>query len=98
MMGMNTEVQNENNCDAPSTTNHLSGAALRLFTISVSEKGRKLTGSRLRSQIFAFRSLRAFPITETELRLIAALANIGLRRMPNQGYRNPAATGTPAKL
>ncbi|GAG36367.1 unnamed protein product [marine sediment metagenome] len=31
------------------------------------------------------RRRRAFPITETELRLIAAAASIGLRRMPRKG-------------
>ncbi len=36
-------------------------------------------------------------MTETELRLIAALAIIGLRRTPNAGYSTPAATGTPAQ-
>ena len=44
------------------------------------------------------RSLRAFPITDTELTVIAALAIIGLSNSPNQGYRMPAATGTPAIL
>ena len=44
------------------------------------------------------RSLKAFAITETELKVIAALAIIGLNSRPNQGYRIPAATGTPATL
>lgn len=44
------------------------------------------------------RSLRAFPITETELKVMAALAMIGLRSRPNAGYRTPAATGTPRVL
>jgi len=48
--------------------------------------------------IFTLRSLRAFPTTETEERLIAAAAMIGLRRMPKLGYRMPAATGTPRTL
>ncbi len=30
-------------------------------------------------------SRRAFPITDTELKLIAAAAIIGLKRIPNQG-------------
>ena len=44
------------------------------------------------------RSLRAFPITDTELNVMAALAIIGLSSSPNHGYRIPAATGTPATL
>ena len=44
------------------------------------------------------RSLRALPMTETELKLMAAAANIGLSRMPKKGYRTPAATGTPSAL
>lgn len=43
-------------------------------------------------------SRSAFPMTDTELNVIAALAIIGLRSNPNQGYRIPAATGTPATL
>jgi hypothetical protein len=37
-------------------------------------------------------------MTETEEKLIAALAMIGLSRMPNHGYSSPAATGTPTAL
>ena len=37
-------------------------------------------------------------MTETELKLIAAAATIGLSRMPKEGYRTPAATGTPTAL
>jgi len=40
-----------------------------------------------------FRRRRAFVITERELVVMAALAMIGLKRIPNQGYRIPAATG-----
>lgn len=36
-------------------------------------------------QIFALRSLRALPTTDTELKLIAAAAIIGLRRIPKNG-------------
>jgi hypothetical protein len=46
----------------------------------------------------SFRSLSAFAMTETELKVIAALAIIGLNSSPDQGYRMPAATGTPATL
>ena len=44
------------------------------------------------------RRRRALPITETELRLMAAAAIIGLSRSPNTGYSTPAATGTPSVL
>jgi len=43
-------------------------------------------------------SRRALPITDTELRLIAAAANMGLSRMPNAGYSTSAATGMPRTL
>lgn len=41
---------------------------------------------------------KAFAITETELKLIAAAAIIGLSNNPKSGYRTPAATGTPRAL
>ena len=44
------------------------------------------------------RSRRALPITETELRLIAALAIIGLSSSPKNGYSTPAASGMPTTL
>jgi hypothetical protein len=47
---------------------------------------------------FTRRSLKAFPTTDTELKLIAAAAIIGFKSKPNQGYRTPAATGTPSAL
>jgi hypothetical protein len=37
-------------------------------------------------------------ITDTELKLIAALAIIGLSSKPNTGYNRPAASGTPRAL
>ena len=43
-------------------------------------------------------SLKAFPITDTELTLIAAPAIIGLKMMPKNGYKTPAAIGTPKAL
>src|SRR5579871_6158477 len=43
-------------------------------------------------------SRSAFAITETELKVIAALAIMGLRSSPKNGYRTPAATGTPMVL
>jgi len=45
------------------------------------------------------RSRRALATADTELRLIAAAATIGLsRRCSEIGYRTPAATGTPRAL
>jgi hypothetical protein len=37
-------------------------------------------------------------ITETELKVIAALAMIGERSKPKTGYNTPAAIGTPNML
>jgi len=45
-----------------------------------------------------FLNLSAFAMTETEEKLIVALAMIGLSRIPNHGYSTPAATGTPTAL
>jgi len=42
------------------------------------------------------RSRSAFPITDTELKLIAALAIVGESGRPRAEYRTPAATGTPS--
>ncbi len=47
---------------------------------------------------FTLLSLSALMITDTELKLIAAAAKIGLSRIPNLGYRMPAAIGTPSEL
>jgi hypothetical protein len=44
------------------------------------------------------RSRSALPITETELKLIAAAAMMGLKRIPKAGYSTPAATGIPTTL
>jgi hypothetical protein len=49
--------------------------------------------------VFYFlRNLKAFEITETELKLIAAAAIIGLSNIPKNGNRIPAAMGTPREL
>jgi hypothetical protein len=40
----------------------------------------------------------AFPTTDRELRLMAALAQMGVTRMPASGYSTPAATGTLSAL
>lgn len=47
---------------------------------------------------FTLRNRRAFAITDTELKLIAAAATIGFNNHPNSGYSTPAASGTPAAL
>ncbi len=44
------------------------------------------------------RSLRAFVITQTEDKLMAAAANIGESIIPKNEYRIPAAIRTPAAL
>src|SRR5439155_1409869 len=46
----------------------------------------------------ALRSRSALPMTETELKLIAAPAMMGLSSTPKSGYNTPAATGTPSAL
>lgn len=48
--------------------------------------------------IFTFRNRSALLITETELKVIATAAIIGLNSNPKAGYRTPAATGTPNAL
>jgi hypothetical protein len=60
-----------------------------------------LTSSRPRaadSYTSTRRNRSALPITETELKLMAAAAIIGLRSSPNTGYNTPAAIGTPSAL
>jgi len=47
---------------------------------------------------FVARSLRAFVMTDTELKLMAAAAIIGFSSNPMNGYRTPAANGTPSAL
>ena len=47
---------------------------------------------------FTFRKRSEFVITETELKLIAAAAKIGLNNKPKKGYSTPAAMGTPSEL
>ncbi len=47
---------------------------------------------------FRFRRRSELAITDTLLKLIAAAAIMGLNRMPNQGYKIPAAIGIPRML
>src|SRR2546422_519343 len=62
-------------------------ASLRMETPSAGTRQRAIRRSR-----------KALPMTETELNVIAALAIIGLSRIPNHGYSTPAAIGTPSAL
>lgn len=48
--------------------------------------------------IFAFLNRKALLTTERELKLMAAAAIIGDSNRPKNGYRAPAATGTPREL
>lgn len=50
------------------------------------------------TQSYSLLSLKAFDITETELKLMAAAAMTGLNRMPKIGNKIPAASGTPRAL
>jgi len=52
--------------------------------------------TRFHSSILRRRS--EFVMTDTELKLIAAAAMIGESSRPKNGYRTPAAIGTPAAL
>jgi hypothetical protein len=45
-----------------------------------------------------FRSRSALAMTDTELKVIAALATMGLSSKPSAGYSTPAAIGTPSAL
>ena len=49
-------------------------------------------------QSFTFLNRRELAITDTELKLIAAAARMGLSSMPKNGYSTPAAIGTPTEL
>jgi hypothetical protein len=44
------------------------------------------------------RNRSEFAITETELKLMAAAAIMGLKSRPKTGYATPAAIGTPSAL
>gem|GEM_PF-2015485 len=55
-------------------------------------------GVVLACQTLTLRKRKALAMTETELRLIAALASMGLSSKPKKGYSAPAAIGTPNTL
>lgn len=46
----------------------------------------------------SLRSRSALPMTDTDERLIAAAASMGLSSHPKKGYSTPAAMGTPSVL
>ena len=56
------------------------------------------TGPRRAAHSFKPRNRNALPMTDTDEKLIAAAAIIGLSSRPKTGYRTPAATGTPSAL
>ena len=57
-----------------------------------------LDGPPYCSHNLTFLNRSAFVITDTDEKLIAAAAMMGLSRIPNSGYSAPAATGTPIAL
>src|ERR1022692_1687492 len=65
--------------------------------INEGQDGRNFLSSAF-SHNFTFLSRRALVITDTELKLIAAAAKIGLSSKPKNGYSTPAAMGTPMAL
>ncbi len=56
------------------------------------------TARRLRRYSCNLRNRSALPITDTELKVMAALAMMGLSKSPKNGYSTPAAIGTPSTL
>lgn len=58
----------------------------------------QITGGGGTSYSLTLLNRNEFVITDTELKLIAAAAMIGLRSIPKNGYRTPAAIGTPMEL
>jgi hypothetical protein len=60
--------------------------------------GRSALASTTQSPYPARLNLNAFPITDTDDKLIAAPAIIGDSSSPNAGYSTPAAIGTPSTL
>ena len=58
----------------------------------------KSTGICIAIHSLTFRSRSALPMTDTELKLMAAPAMMGLRSKPKNGYSKPAAMGIPSAL
>jgi len=67
----------------------------RVLTYFISDK---LAGASVSNYKLTRRRRNALPITETELKLIAAAAIIGFSKSPINGYSTPAAMGTPKTL
>ena len=58
-----------------------------------------IEGKNPSSKIIALRAdMDALPITETDDRLMASAATMGVSSHPVSGYRTPAAIGTPSAL
>ena len=88
------------------------GSNINLCTPETSKSGRYCSEQRIAPcphtreeghlppaiQSFVVRSLRALPITETELKLMAAAAIIGFKSSPKAGNSTPAASGMPTTL
>jgi hypothetical protein len=68
---------------------------LQTGSVAIDASPAALNGPRYN---LARRKRSALPITDTELNVIAALAQIGLISAPVNGYKTPAATGTPTAL
>jgi len=61
-------------------------------------RGQFMSTGHPADQSASFRSRKALLMTDTELKVMAALAIIGLSRIPSTGYSAPAARGIPSAL
>lgn len=77
---------------------HLAGPNLRPESHWFGSRSTKLYPIRRNCHKFVRFSLSALLMTYTDERLMAALAIIGDNKMPKNGYKAPAATGTPRLL
>lgn len=80
-------------CKERDARRRISANLRRSVGLSLPRSGALVFGQSVRR-----RRRSALPITLTELRLIAALAIIGLSRRPKNGYSTPAAIGMPSTL
>lgn len=71
--------------------------ALRVLEVSAGDGSPRL-GWAMNAQSLTDRSRSELTITDTELRLMAALATIGDSSHPSAGYNTPAASGIPSTL
>ena len=66
---------------------------------SQKRKGRTIPPPcEIKNYSFVLRNLSALAITDTELKLMAAAAYTGCSSNPMNGYKMPAAMGTPRRL